>query len=98
MYETVHTCDRADQLIDSPTPVWLLKHSTACSVSAWAMREFMAYLGTHPHERGAVIVVQHHFKISERLAKRLHVRHESPQLLLVKKGRVIYSTSHSQIT
>ena len=35
--------------------------------------------------------------LSDKLASDLGVRHESPQVLLVKNGKCIYTASHSQI-
>lgn len=42
--------------------------------------------------------ILNHRDISDRIAKKLGVIHQSPQLLLVKHGKCIYSASHLSIS
>ena len=45
-----------------------------------------------------VITVQTHRPVSEAASKRLGIRHETPQALLLKDGKVVWNASHFRIT
>lgn len=98
MYQQLSTNAEADALINAQEPHWVLKHSLTCPVSAYGMQEFISYLKANPQERAAVVVVQHARGVSNHVAQQLGVKHESPQLLLVQEGRVLWHGSHSDVT
>lgn len=81
-------------------PVLVLKHSRTCPVSAmaWdAWRDFLrdpAAAAVQP----AYLVVQDDRPASDALARRLGVRHESPQAILILGGRAVWHASHGAIT
>jgi bacillithiol system protein YtxJ len=87
----------ADQLLEQSQPTWLFKHSAACSVSFMAMAHFSRYLKQNPAPSGLVIV-QKHRAVSNYLAERFGIEHESPQLFLLRGGQVLWHTSHGGIT
>jgi bacillithiol system protein YtxJ len=79
-------------------PVLIFKHSTQCPVSAQAYEEFTGFVeGFRDLSCGAVLVIENR-KLSNAIAERFGVRHESPQALLVKDGRVVWHASHWSIT
>jgi thioredoxin 1 len=45
-----------------------------------------------------MVTVQTHRAISNAVALRLGVRHETPQALLIRDGRVVWSASHFRVT
>ncbi len=80
-------------------PVLLFKHSRTCGVSMEALDEL------HAHARGAqapaaykVITVQSHRRLSDEATRRLGIRHETPQAILLRDGRPVWSASHFRIT
>ncbi|MBI1852457.1 MAG: bacillithiol system redox-active protein YtxJ [Planctomycetes bacterium] len=79
--------------------VLVYKHSTRCSVSAWAQQEFTAFLGEPAALRFAAFQVDviASKALSQEVATRFSVRHESPQLLVLRDGRVIAHGSHDEI-
>lgn len=80
-------------------PLLLFKHSYTCGVSAEALDELVAHLNDRPAEaKYALVTVQTHREISNAVAKRLGVRHETPQALVIRKGRVVWSASHFRVT
>jgi bacillithiol system protein YtxJ len=87
----------AEALIASRVPAWLLKHSTACSISHAALAEVEALLGDHPAPAG-LLVVQESRPLSLWVATRLGRVHQSPQLFLLQDGAVRWSASHWSIT
>lgn len=93
--------DELDAILTSSTaqPILLFKHSYTCGVSAEALDELLAHLND-----GAVgvpvgmVTVQTHREVSNAITSRLGVRHETPQALLIRDGRVVWSASHFRVT
>jgi bacillithiol system protein YtxJ len=80
-------------------PVLLFKHSYSCGVSAEALDELITHLNERRHTvRVAMVTVQTHRHVSNAVTARLGVRHETPQALLVRDGKVIWSASHFRVT
>lgn len=78
-------------------PVALLKHSIACPISARGQKEFVGLEGDDDPPLYAV-VVQYARDLSDHIAETLGVRHETPQVLLIKDGEAIYHASHHHIS
>lgn len=73
-------------------PIVIFKHSTTCGISAGVMREISA-VKSDVH----VIIMQTHRPLSNSLAERTGIRHESPQAIVIESGRPVYSASHYDI-
>jgi bacillithiol system protein YtxJ len=92
----LESLEALDALLDAPERQVFFKHSTRCPVSAWAEQRVSDFVRHH----GAVIHlidVLRSRPLSLRLAERLRVRHESPQLLIAQGGRCIAHASHDAI-
>jgi thioredoxin 1 len=80
-------------------PVLLFKHSRSCGISCEALDELHAHVQSAP---GAatykLITVQSHRAVSDQVAARFGIRHETPQAILLREGRVVWSASHFRIT
>ncbi|HYN86863.1 MAG TPA: bacillithiol system redox-active protein YtxJ [Pyrinomonadaceae bacterium] len=74
-------------------PVLVFKHSTTCPISAAAYRE-MSQVGAAV----ALVVVQQARQLSNEIAQRTGVAHESPQALVLRNGKVVWSASHWRVT
>jgi bacillithiol system protein YtxJ len=85
-------------------PVLLFKHSHTCGVSMEALDELLAHLNEASPKavaeppQYAMVTVQTHRAVSNAIAQKLGIRHETPQALLVKGGRVVWSASHFRVT
>ena len=80
-------------------PVLLFKHSRHCGVSCEALDELHAHLErSENHASDRLITVQTHRPISDAAAQRLGVRHETPQAILLRGGKVVWNASHFRIT
>jgi bacillithiol system protein YtxJ len=80
-------------------PVLLFKHSRTCGISCEALDELHAHL--QQGRTGAtykLITVQSHRHVSDRAEARLGVRHQTPQAILLRDGRPVWSASHFRIT
>ena len=80
-------------------PLLLFKHSDTCGTSAEALDELIDHLNEEQLQtRYAIVTVQTHRELSNLVSKRLGVRHETPQALLIWEGRVVWSASHFRVT
>ena len=76
-------------------PLFVMKHSATCPISSAAYREFDSYetdLQKH------VLIVQDSRPVSKEIESDLGIRHESPQLFLLKNGEAIWQATHYAIS
>ena len=78
-------------------PVAIFKHSTRCSISRMALKQFENEFDLEGSITPYFLDLLNHRDISNEIATRFEVYHQSPQLLLIKEGKSIYDTSHSDI-
>jgi bacillithiol system protein YtxJ len=81
-------------------PVLLFKHSRYCGVSCEALDELTSHIEAR-HTGDVVykmITVQTHRPVSDAVAQRLGLRHETPQAILLRDGQVVWNASHFRIT
>jgi thioredoxin 1 len=96
-----HLVDLDALLAESMTrPVLIFKHSRTCGTSAQALDELLVHLndGQSGDVRFAIVTVQTHRQVSDALAARLGIRHQTPQVLLIKEGTVRWHASHFRVT
>lgn len=74
-------------------PIILYKHDFACGISANAYRELAALPGEI-----SLIDVERQKQLAAEVASRTGIRHESPQVIVVRTGRPVYAASHWDIT
>ena len=80
-------------------PLLLFKHSYSCGTSAEALDELLAHLDEGlDSAQYAMVTVQTHRDVSNAVTTKLGVRHETPQALLIRNGRVIWAASHFRVT
>lgn len=77
--------------------ILFFKHSLTCPISAAAMRE-MKRLTPELARRVGLVVVQTGRGVSQEIATRTGVRHESPQVILVRDEQTAWAVSHYDIT
>lgn len=89
------TTEKLEQIIrdSAQKPVVLFKHSTTCPISA----------GVYQEISGAdadinLVIVQNSRNVSTAIAEKTGVRHESPQAIVLKNGKVVYNASHYDVT
>jgi len=94
----LQTLSQIDKIIEESTEqnILIFKHSTACSTS----RMTLDRLERNWNEEEMVKLKPYYLdllsfrEISNALAQRFDVEHESPQVLIIKKGKSIYHQSH----
>jgi bacillithiol system protein YtxJ len=89
-----------EQLLEQSktNPVLIFKHSTQCPISGEAYEEFKEFAeSTGELACGLVLVIENR-AVSNVIAERLNIRHESPQAIVVKDGHAAWHASHWSIT
>jgi bacillithiol system protein YtxJ len=78
-------------------PVVIFKHSTRCSISRMALKQFEHEFDLPHLLKPYFLDLLEHRDISNEIAARFGVLHQSPQIILIKDGKAIFNASHEQI-
>jgi bacillithiol system protein YtxJ len=88
----------ADKVFASKELIAIFKHSTRCAISSMAKNRLD---GSWDKEMDSVPIYYldliKYKDLSKLIAEKTGVEHESPQLILIKNGEVLYSASHNSI-
>ncbi len=79
--------------------VAILKHSTRCGVSSMVLRMFESEYSIPddaPVKLYFLDLISHR-EVSNEIENRFGVRHESPQLIIIKDAQVVHHASHQQV-
>lgn len=96
---TISSESDLDAAIDASqhNDIILFKHSMTCSISSIAKRRLDEDWSNDNAQLYYLDLLAHR-NISNLIAEKFDVHHESPQALIIKKGICIYDTSHLDIT
>jgi bacillithiol system protein YtxJ len=85
--------------LSNQRPVIIFKHSTTCSISNTAFNRFKKAYANENEEQLPVFYLDllKHRDVSNEIAKKYGVVHQSPQTLLIKDGKSIHNASHFEI-
>lgn len=93
----VETLDEIAE-ISHEKPVAILKHSTRCGISRMVLRQFEEDFDLEEEKVKLYFLdLLEHRDISNKIASKFNVPHESPQLIIIKNGKAVYDASHSQV-
>ena len=97
----LNTMDIFQQALDASEvdPVLFFKHSSRCSISFTALSRLERHWKQerHSHLKPYLVDLLLFRHISDAITKATGVRHESPQVIILHKGQVIYQATHSGI-
>lgn len=96
---TIGQLDRIDDQ-SRERPVLVFKHSTSCPISQGALNR-LEKDWTAADDAGRMayyLDLWAHRDISDAVEARYGIQHESPQVLVIRKGRCSYHASHRNIT
>lgn len=78
--------------------VVIFKHSTRCSISRFALKRFENDFHYPIGQIEPFYLDLLSFRdISNEIARKFEVKHQSPQILVIKNGKAVYSASHENI-
>jgi bacillithiol system protein YtxJ len=87
-------------VLSNSKPQVIFKHSTSCYISGMAKKSLVRELENT--NEGMVDVyyldLLLHRNLSNTIAERYHVRHESPQLLLIYHSKCVFNASHGDVS
>lgn len=78
-------------------PVIIFKHSTRCGVSRMVLKQFEKEFDLHEKITPYFLDLLEHRNISNEIASRFGVFHQSPQLIVIKDGNAVFNDSHGSI-
>jgi bacillithiol system protein YtxJ len=91
------TTEELNKALKEPVAI-LFKHSTQCPISAGAYQEMQKFTEVHPQAPVYLVKVIESRPISNEIAEFTDVKHESPQVIILEKGKPVWHKSHHDIT
>lgn len=78
-------------------PILIFKHSTRCSISSMALNRFESEWKGNDEINIFYLDLLSYREISNAIEKQTGIIHQSPQVIVLKENRVVYSATHSSI-
>ena len=100
LWNVPETTEEIDSLFMHGAGISIIyKHSYSCSVSVFAKSRVETILEhASPKATFYFVDVRQNRPVSNYIAEKSGIRHESPQLLIIQKGDVVWHGSHHQVT
>ncbi len=94
-FKEIQNTEELDRLIgkSNDKAIVLFKHSITCPISAGVYQEI-----SNADADINLIVVQRARDVSNAVAEKTGIRHETPQAFVLKNGEVVYHASHYDVT
>lgn len=94
-FVTLDSIEKLDELFEKSkeTPVVIFKHSLTCPISTDASTQMSIVDGDVN-----LVIVQVSRNISDEIEYRTNIRHESPQIIVLKDGKPVFHASHYSVT
>lgn len=98
-WKTLEHIDQIDVIIQNS---WsklqlIFKHSTRCVISKMALKNFESDFTLEDTIDAYYLDLIAYRNISNEIAETFQIQHQSPQILLIKNGVVVYNESHEGI-
>src|SRR5690606_33707981 len=94
----LNSTNQLDAIWESSETVVIFKHSTRCPVSSMAKRNLESDAADLPKYLPfyCLDLIQHR-DISNKIAEKWQVVHESPQILVIQGNQCVYHASHDRV-
>lgn len=79
-------------------PVFIFKHSTRCGISSMTLRRFESELEARDNYGMYYLDLLTYRSLSDLVAERFQVWHQSPQLIMLRNGQLAHHSSHNSIS
>ena len=98
-WSLITSTEQLDAITENENSFLIFKHSTTCSISAMAKARFERdFNESLTHAKPYLLDLLRHRSVSNAIAEKFCVYHESPQLLLIQNKECIYDASHLDIS
>ena len=94
----VNSIEEFNQVVSNNETFLFFKNSTTCPISHAAYEEFENFVTDENNVTCFYLHVQEARELSNFIAERYNVKHESPQALFFKGNEVAWNASHWKIT
>lgn len=95
--ESINTLNEIDSL-SNEKPILIFKHSTRCIISRTALKEFEREFDFDVEDvEWYLLDLLIYRDLSNEIALRYDVIHQSPQIILIKNGKAVFNASHEMI-
>jgi bacillithiol system protein YtxJ len=98
MLKKIDTLEQFEDLLKKEDKFLFLKHSLTCPISQAAYQEYQKYAESNQSVPAYYLAVQDSRPLSNEIAEKFEIKHESPQALLIKDGSAVWNASHWKIT
>lgn len=95
-----HTTTHLSEILDASQrePVIIFKYSSECGTSSDLKKIFEKEIADKKLNSPIyIVVVQDHRVLSNKIAEMFDITHESPQIIILNKGKVTYTAHHRDI-
>jgi bacillithiol system protein YtxJ len=100
-WKQLTSIDQLDSLVEESKsiPVAIFKHSTSCGISRMVIKQFESQYDFEVAQlQPYYLDLKAYRAVSNEIAARFQIMHESPQMLLIKNGTLVYADSHGAIS
>ncbi len=89
--------EQLKEILHSDKKVLIFKHSTRCSISSMALNNFEREFEINENIDTYFLDLLKHRDVSDAIAEKANVYHQSPQVIVFENEKSIYDASHGQI-
>jgi bacillithiol system protein YtxJ len=93
----LNTIEDLDRVLAEDVAV-IYKHSTQCGLSARTLQQMLSFVADHPDVPVYKVNVVEDRPVSDAVARRLAIPHESPQAIVLRRGAPVWNGSHLDVT
>ncbi|MES2590145.1 MAG: bacillithiol system redox-active protein YtxJ [Bacteroidota bacterium] len=94
----LNSLEQLEEVINSESKIVLFKHSTRCSISSFALRNFEREFDSNSDISCYLVDLISFREVSNAISEKTKVMHQSPQVVFLDNKKVVYSASHEQIS
>ena len=101
IWKTLDNIEQLDSIQEesSTKPTVIFKHSTRCGISLHAKHKLESDWSFEERELNFYYLdLLKHRDISNEIARRFNIIHQSPQVIILMQGKAIFDTSHNAIS
>lgn len=101
IWQSINYDDDIRQAIENSyqNPVAIFKHSTRCFISKTVLQNFEAEIKSYQGDAKFYFLdLLKYRQISNKIAEDFGVTHQSPQLIVIRDGKVVNHASHNSIS
>ncbi len=96
--QSIESVDQFEELFQKHDEFLFIKNSLTCPISQAAFEEYQEFAEKHQDYPSYYLHVQDSRDLSNYIAEKFGIKHESPQALLFKANEVVWNASHWKIT